>query len=404
VEDVAAAVKFARTNGIKVSIKGGGHNYQGAAVRDGGILLDLSRLKALQVNASARTAAVGPAVRGGELIAALEPHGLAFPVGHCSDVSLSGFLLNGGLGWNMGAWGASCTNVLAIEVIDANGRILRADSAKNADLFWAARGAGPGFFGVVTNYELALKPMPAAIVAYVAAFDFTSFDVLAEWLPEALLGVHPEVEVICNLDRDANGEPQVSVLAFALDETVEAARARIAALSAHPPGAVLKGPVVDEPVAFQDLFVGVDAGFPSKRMSGDAMLTNASARDVLRAIKPFASALPPAPSAMTFVTLGGSDGFAPTAGAAFSARGSRYFGTYAFWDDSATDEQYRAWVRQVMNATEPLAAGGYIGETDLAAGPDRAARCFSPEAWERLTALKRELDPDDVFFSYLTSA
>ena len=402
-EDVAAAVNFARTHGLKVVAKGGGHNYHGAAVRDGGIVVDVSQLKTLEVNVSARTATARPGVRGGDLIAAVAPSGLGFPVGHCSEVPLSGFLLNGGLGWNFGAWGASCTQVRAVEVIDANGRILRADATNNADLFWAARGAGPGFFGVVTNYELDLQPMPAAIVTYVAVFDFKSLGALAQWLPDALLKVHPEVEVICNLDRDANGEPQLTLLANAFADTVDAARARIAVLAAHPAGATLKGPVVDVPVAFADLFAGVDAGFPSKRMSGDAMITSASVSDILAAIEPLANSLPPAPSAMTLVTLGGAGGL-PTSGGAFGLRGNRYFGSYAFWDDAAMDETYRGWVRQVMESAGPFSAGGYIGETDLAAVPDRAERCFLPEAWERLKALKLKLDPDDVFYSYLTRA
>jgi FAD/FMN-containing dehydrogenase len=133
------------------------------------------------------------------------------------------------------------------------------------------------------------------------------------------------------------------------------------------------------------------------------MITSASVSDILAAIEPLARSLPPPPSAMTLVTLGGA-GSLPTSEGAFGLRGSRYFGSYAFWDDPAMDETYRGWVRQVMDTAQPFAAGGYIGETDLAAAPDRAERCFLPEAWARLKALKLKLDPDDVFYSYLTSA
>lgn len=102
--DVVAAVKYARAHNLKVAIRGGGHNYHGAVLRDGSLLLDLSRLKLIKIDAAGRRASVGPGIKGGELIAALAPHNLAFPVGHCSDVNLSGFLLNGGYGWNLGEW------------------------------------------------------------------------------------------------------------------------------------------------------------------------------------------------------------------------------------------------------------------------------------------------------------
>src|SRR5688572_5775765 len=105
VDDVSVAVKFARQRGFKVAARGGGHNYFGAAVRNNGLLVDLSRLKRIALDAAGRRATVQPGCRAGELAAHLAEHGLAFPVGHCAEVPVSGYLLAGGLGWNIGTWG-----------------------------------------------------------------------------------------------------------------------------------------------------------------------------------------------------------------------------------------------------------------------------------------------------------
>src|SRR5262249_57100226 len=101
---------------------------------------------------AARTATIQPGVSSRELTSALAEHELAFPVGHCGHVGLSGFLLSGGLGWNSGVWGPACLSITEVEAVTADGRLTRADEGQNADLLWAARGAGPGLFAVVTRF------------------------------------------------------------------------------------------------------------------------------------------------------------------------------------------------------------------------------------------------------------
>ncbi len=143
VEEAAAAIRFAAASGLKVSPRGSGHHYEAAALRDGGLLLDLAGLDSIEIDAGARTARAGAGVVGGVLSERLAAHGLAFPAGHCVDVGLSGYLLAGGFGWNSGEWGAACANVFAAELVTASGEIVLATEQDHADLLWAARGAGP---------------------------------------------------------------------------------------------------------------------------------------------------------------------------------------------------------------------------------------------------------------------
>lgn len=166
------------------SARSGGHNYHSSPVRDGGLLLDLSALNTLQVDAPNLRASVQPAVKSGALVSALTPRGLAFPVGHCAGVALGGFLLNGGFGWNMGTWGPSCFSVRGIELVTADGELVYADADRNRDLFWAARGAGPGFFAVATRFDLNLHPLPKAIGVRTAEFAMSYALEVGEWVGE----------------------------------------------------------------------------------------------------------------------------------------------------------------------------------------------------------------------------
>ena len=153
--DVAAALAFAQRQGLEVSVRGGGHNYAGFALSDDGLMIDLTPMKAIAVDPEARRAACGGGTTWGELDAATQEHGLAVPGGFISHTGVAGLTLGGGLGWLSRLAGLSSDNVVGAEVVTADGRVLRASAAENADLFWAIRGGG-GNFGVVTEFEFSL--------------------------------------------------------------------------------------------------------------------------------------------------------------------------------------------------------------------------------------------------------
>ena len=156
--DVAAALAFARAGGLEVSVRGGGHNYAGHAVCDGGMMVDLTPMKSVMVDAAARRAVCGGGTTWGELDAATQEHGLAVPGGFISTTGVAGLTLGGGFGWLSRLAGLTSDNLVAAEVVTADGRVLRAAGDENEDLFWALRGGG-GNFGVVTSFEFDLTPV-----------------------------------------------------------------------------------------------------------------------------------------------------------------------------------------------------------------------------------------------------
>ena len=408
VQDVVNAVKFARAHRLKVAPRSGGHNYEGAALRDGGILLDLSRLDQFEVSAPQRRASVQPALKGGAFAAALAPHSLAFPVGHASDVSLGGYILNGGFGWNFGEWGPACMSVTGMEMVTAAGELLYADEKRNADLYWAARGAGPGFFAVVTRFDVVLQPHRPGIQIFAATFELASAPRIATWLSTVIRTIHPTVEVIVSLGpMDASGRQVIAISAFSMAATQAEASTRITPLRSLPTGLRQIGPALDQATTLPDILQATDAGFPSgRRMAGDQMWSAAAPDVLVSAVLHLAPDAPPAPTAIAIVCTGGNGRSCPMPlpdQAALSKGGGPFIGAYAFWSDPAQDEASRAWVRRVLAAAAPYSAGRYVGEADLAAGAGRVQECFSPAAWQRLVALRQTRDPDGAFYSYLTT-
>ena len=154
-DDVVAALAFAQREGLEVSVRGGGHNYAGFALSDGGLMIDLTPMKSVSVDPATRRATCGGGTTWGELDAATQAHGLAVPGGFISHTGVAGLTLGGGLGWLSRLAGLSSDNLVGAQVVTADGRVLHASAADNPDLFWAIRGGG-GNFGVVTEFEFSL--------------------------------------------------------------------------------------------------------------------------------------------------------------------------------------------------------------------------------------------------------
>ncbi len=196
-EDVVAGVRLARERGLHVSVRAGGHSWGVWSLRDDALLIDLGGLREMTFDPATGIATVGPAVKGGaELTPFLTGHGRVFTGGHCPGVGLGGFLLQGGQGWNSRRCGWGCENVVGIDVVTADGSLLRADEDQNADLLWAARGAGPGFPGVITRFHVRTFPRPGAMTQDTWMFELDELDGLLGWIDELLPTLDPVVEPV----------------------------------------------------------------------------------------------------------------------------------------------------------------------------------------------------------------
>jgi FAD/FMN-containing dehydrogenase len=180
-KDVMAAVRLANANKWAIGVRSGGHSWSCNHVRDGGMLLDVSRLNAVTIDPHEMRAMVGPGCRGNQVNNLLAAQKLFFPIGHCEGVGLGGFLLQGGFGWHSRATGVACESVLAIDYVDAEGKLCHASASENAEMYWAARGAGPGFFGVITRFYLKLCRRRKVIGAKLAFYTADHLEEIVRW-------------------------------------------------------------------------------------------------------------------------------------------------------------------------------------------------------------------------------
>lgn len=412
-EDAAACVRFAADYRLKVAVRGGGHSWCASSVRDGGLLLDLGRLNQFTVDVAQRAASVQPVVRGGELVAALTPHQLAFPVGHCPSVPLSGYLLAGGFGWNSGAWGPACASVTAIEMIDARGESLRASESEHAELFWAARGAGPGFFGVVTRYHLRLHALPASIRAASVFVRVQDIERIARWLGDVVARAAPSLELSCLImSAPPQGVPQeiarpgervVMIGGAAFADDPSQADGWLAPLLEGPPGVVHFATPI-ETTSMQGLLASMGGLFPDdRRYAADVAWCRGSTLDALTMARDCAASAPSTESFVMLALLPPEATSRPPnpSPMAFSLVAPAFLATYAIWSEQRDDEQCVRRVAASAARVKPRAVGHYVGESDLTASHDRASLSFSDDDWQRLKRLKREYDPEGVFQWYL---
>src|SRR5262245_40830216 len=305
--DVVAAVTFARSRGLKVAVRALGHSWCGSPLREGGMLLDLSELREVAIDSGARSATIQPGVSSRELASALAGHQLAFPVGWCSTVGLSGYLLSGGLGWNSGVWGPACLSITGIDAVTADGRLARADEHRNADLFWAARGAGPGLFAVVTRFHLKLYPLPKAITSSTYTYALEDVEHVARWAAKVRPAVPPTVELALWLVSTrpevaaGPGERVVLLTATAFVDSCDDASRALALLEGCPARDRCLSQVVNRAMPVEALFEGEDAAWPDgHRYAADDLWLNADLEEVLAVLRP---QIVRAPSSKSLVLL-----------------------------------------------------------------------------------------------------
>ena len=398
-QDVVSAVRLARRRGLKVAVRSGGHSWAAAFLRDGGMLIDVSRMRAFSVDASARTASVQPGLLGTELNRALQKHDLFFPSGHCMTVGLGGFLLQGGFGWNSRLWGPACVSVTGVDVVTADGELVHADPNQNADLYWAARGAGPGFFGVVTHFEVRLQPRPKVMMRSDYLYPIDVFDDVLTWALSVQPALARTMECMVFVRRDIFRHPGPGALVTGpvLADSREEAMAALALLETCPVVGKAVKREVNIVAEFDDLLQGgEELLYPrERRYASDNMWTSASSHALLPGMRKIVSTLPRAPSHMMWMLWGPPQ---PLPDMAFSMQDNLYIALYSVWENDAEDTAHQAWVTDHMRELEPLASGMQLADENLGARP---FRFLADENFRRLQIIRSKRDPNGMFHSYM---
>ncbi|CAM5725700.1 FAD-binding oxidoreductase [Mycolicibacterium aubagnense] len=398
--DVVAAVRYAAAGNLAVGIRSGGHSWSANHLRDGGLLLDVSRLDVCEVDRAAMTAVVGPGKGGSVLATELEQQGLFFPSGHCRGVRLGGYLLQGGYGWHSRVLGPACESVLALDVVTADGEQIRCDADHHPDLYWAARGSGPGFFGVVTAFHLRLYPKPPVCGSSLYVYPFEAADEIYPWARAISADVDRRVElqIVASRAMPSSGldVPGIVLASPVFADNDDEAKDAVALLDTCP---VRENALMAVPFAPTNLPTWYDAVMSNylsdHRYAADNMWTSAAANELMPGVRNILETMPPHPSHFLWLNWGPS----PTRqDMAYSLEDEIYLALYSGWADPADDERYGDWARSNMAAMSHLATGIQLADENLGARP---ARFATDAAMARLDAVRAQYDPDGRFYAWM---
>lgn len=406
VKDVVAAVHFARENGLLVAVRGGGHNVAGHATCDGGLVIDLSQMKRIEVDPEARLARAEAGVTWGELDAATQAYGLATPGGVFSRTGIAGLTLGGGFGWLRSKHGLSCDNLVAAQVVTAGGRVLHASDTENRDLLWGLRGGGSNF-GVVTHFTYQLHPVGPEVM-----FVFVLHDGAGERMAQALRFYR---------DFCATAPDEASTIAAC---GIVPPHAEIFPVEIHHRPFVLfcglfAGPIEEGTRALQPL---VDFGTPLIDFSGvkpyiaaqqafdadypDGMRYYWKSLNLVRlddaAIDRIVAHAHQQPSVLSTTDLwhiGGAVTRADAGASAFHGRHAAFLlNPEANWQDPRDDEANIRWARQFVEDMREFSDGGrYLNFAGFQEEGDVMMRSAFGPHYVRLVALKQEYDPTNLF-------
>jgi len=393
-KDVVAALAFARREGLEVSIRGGGHNVAGRAVTDGGVMIDLAEMKGIAIDPDRSIATAEGGVIWAELNAAAAEHGRAVTGGVISTTGIAGYTLGGGLGWLMAKYGLAADNLLAVELVTAEGDVLDVDATSHPDLFWALRGGG-GNFGVATSFTYRLHPVEM-IVGGLVAHPIDAAPDLLRFYRDAVADASDDLSVFAGLVHapDGSGAKLAALVVFHTGDAGEAEREL-------EPFKTWGSPLVVEvgPMPYPVMNTILDAGYPAGALNYWLSSFAGGLPDELIDIA--AEQFSTVPSPMTAILLEHFHGAVTRVGVTETAVPHRAEGWNllipSVWTDPAETEANISWTRETFAALRPHFGTGrwlnYLGDDQA----DDAIRAAYGPNYDRLREVKRRYDPDNVF-------
>ena len=403
VNDVKRAVDFARAHGLLTSVKGGGHNIAGSAVCDGGLLIDLSGMRSVRVDPEDRVAQVEPGATLGDFDTEAQAFGLATPLGINSTTGVAGLTLGGGFGWASRKFGMTIDNLLAVDVITADGRFVRADGRENTDLFWALRGGG-GNFGIVTRFEFRLHPLGPGVLSGLVVYPLSEaasalkqYRQFAKELGDetAVWAVLRKAPPLPFLPPEAHG---TGIVAFALFHAGDPDAGRKAIEPVRHFGKALGEFIGVQPYrswqqAFDPLLTPGARNYWKSHNFAD--LSDGAIDTTLRYI----GDLPSPHCEIFFGQIGGATMRPAPDSSAYPHRDAMYVcNVHGRWETPAEDRTGMEWARGFFRDTAPHATGGVYVNFLTDDESDRIMAAYGPN-YRRLEETKKKYDPKNLFRS-----
>ena len=392
--DAAAAVRFARAAGSEISIRGGGHNVGGLAVADGAVMIDLAEMKSASVDPEARVIAAQGGMTWGELNDAAAEHGLAVTGGAVSTTGIGGYTLGGGLGWLMGKHGLAADNLIAVELVSADGEILDVSADSHPDLFWALRGGG-GNFGVATTFTYRLHPL-SMVTGGLIIHPVHAAPELLRFYRDAVADLPDDLTVFAALVHAPDGSG-MKLTGFAVCHAGDPEQAQRDLEPFFTWGSPVMTEVGQMPYPVMNTLL--DDGFPSGSMNYWMSSFTAGLSDGL--IDTMVDRFATVPSIMSSILLEHFHGAVTRVGVTETAVPHREEGWNllipSVWTDPAATEKNIRWTKESHAAfSEHLVERRWLNYLTDDQGESAVRAAYGPN-WDRLVEVKRRYDPENVF-------
>ncbi|WP_254545033.1 FAD-binding oxidoreductase [Halomarina pelagica] len=401
--DVMTAVDFARTHGLEIAIKGGGHNVAGNAVCDHGLVLDLSRMKSVHVDPHRRTARVEPGAVLHDLDREAQAHGLVTPAGFVSTTGVAGLTLGGGIGYLSRTFGLTVDNLRSADLVTADGAFVRAGEDEHPDLFWALRGGG-GNFGVVTSFEFELHDLDPTVLAGPVVWSFEDAPAVLREVSAAVRDVPDEVSclpVIRHappapfLPEEVHGEMVLVIAMIYAGDPADGESALAALRDVGEPiaDAVKPMPYVD----FQSMFDA--ASGPGARNYWKSHYLAELDGEGIAVLCEHAARMTSSESAIGMLSLGGAVAREPDESTAYPHRDAAWvLNIQSRWRETENEERHVDWTRALFDAMVPFSTGGvYVNFISGDEGDERVRAAYGDRTYDRLAEVKAQWDPENVF-------
>jgi FAD/FMN-containing dehydrogenase len=389
--DVAEAVGVARELGVPLAIRGGAHGVAGMGTCDGGLVIDFSAMKNIDVDPVQRVARAEPGVKWTEFDAATQVHGLATTGGTVGDTGIAGLTLGGGFGWLEGAFGMTADNLIAADVVLADGRQVRATAGENPDLFWALRGGG-GNFGVVTAFEYRLHPI-TTIVGGMVVHPFPAARSVLKFYGSQLKSAPDPLTIAAALLTGPDGNKACAIVCAYAGPVEEGEKATRAIKEFGSPVMDIIGPM---PYVGQQALLE-QAMPPNLRNYWKAEFIDTLTDEFIDAwIDAYTKNASPMSTLLLF-PIHGAAGRVASDATAFPHRGGVHVGIYALWNPGEADDPNVEWVRSTWQRIRPFSSGAlYVNEIGADDGGDRVQQAYAGN-YARLAAVKAKYDPTNLF-------